>query len=194
MFGLIPESFHDAAAEQEYVSKFSRLLEYLGKLREKEDANATLDIKIVSNTDDKELEGDEVLKARRGTADSMVRFTVQLRKGKRDPFEWLEIAIDSIFDTSRSYRIMFNWLVASSAKVEAQIQLLHRRCAQFGLHLISFPQTTISPNLYIHAVSHAQYSSNLARKSWAHRGRSSLRFLLSFASGTRIRLPAWMKY
>lgn len=153
MFGLIPESFSNADTEQEYTSKFSRLLEYLGKLREKEDSNATLDVKIVTSADAKGEQGDELLTARRGTADSMRRFNVQLKKRKRDPFEWLEIAIDSVFDTNRSYRIMFNWLVASSAKVEAQIQLLHRRCTQFGLRLIGLPQTTISPNLFLHAVS-----------------------------------------
>ena len=153
MFGLIPESFESAAAEEEYVSKFSTLLEYLGKLRDKEDSKEALDVKIVSNVDWAKPREDEVLSARRGRSNSMVTFTVQLRKGKRDPFEWLEMAIDSVFDTTRSYRIMFNWLVASSSKVEDKIQLLHRRCTQFGLNLISFPQTTVSSNLFLHAVS-----------------------------------------
>lgn len=153
MFGLIPESFKDLSAEQEYISKFKRLVEYLGKLREKEDAKSGLEIKIISSQDEKEDKGGDVLGARHGTADSMIRFTVQLRKaGKREPFEWVEIGVDSIFDTSSSYRIMFNWLVASSTKVEAQVQLLHRRCTQFGLRLISFPQTTIAKNLFLHAV------------------------------------------
>jgi hypothetical protein len=153
VFGLIPDSFKDLNAEQEYISKFRRLVEYLGKLREKEDSESSLDIKIVSSTDEKEDNGDEVLKAGRGTSDSMIRFTVQLRKGKREPFEWIEIAVDSKFDTGSSYRIMFNWLVASSNKVEAQVQLLHRRCTQFGLNLISFPNTTVAKNLFLHAVS-----------------------------------------
>jgi hypothetical protein len=153
VFGLIPESFKDLNAEQEYISKFRRLVEYLGKLREKEDSESSLDIKIVSSTDEKEDNGDEALKTRRSTSDSMIRFSVQLRKGKRDPFEWIEIAVDSKFDTASSYRIMFNWLVASSTKVEAQVQLLHRRCTQFGLNLIGFPNTTISNNLFLHAVS-----------------------------------------
>jgi hypothetical protein len=156
MFGLIPESFQDVGTEQEYIAKFSRLVEYLGKLREKEDSQSSLNINIVSSVDEKLDGGGDLWKVRRGTSDTMLRFTVQLsksRKGKRDPFEWIEIAVDSVFDTARSYRIMFNWLVASSAKVETQVQLLHRRCTQFGLHLISFPQTTISTNLFVHAVS-----------------------------------------
>ena len=154
MFGLIPGAFKDTNEEQEYIAKFKRLVEYLGKLRDKEESQSSLDIKIISSTDEKEDIGGEILKTRRSTSDAMVRFTVQLRKGKkREPFEWTEIAIDSKFDTTSSYRIMFNWLVASSTKVEAQVQLLHRRCTQFGLQLISFPQTTISKNLFLHAVS-----------------------------------------
>eukprot|EP00980_Cylindrotheca_fusiformis_P010443 scaffold2322_cov135-Cylindrotheca_fusiformis.AAC.2 len=150
MFGLIPESFQDREAEEAYVSKFSRLVEYLGKLREKEDENQTLDIKIVRRADGNNIETQDA-NAKRVSSDAMVRFAVQLRRRKRDPFEWLEIAIDSTFDTRRSYRITFNWLVASTSKIDAQIQLLHRRCTQFGLRLICFPQTTISPNLYLHA-------------------------------------------
>lgn len=152
MFGLIPEAFKDPGAEQEYVSRFQRLLEYLGKLREKDVAETPLNVKIVSSADAKVVV-DDIFKVRRTTEDSMVKFTIPLRKGKRDPFEWMEIAVGSTFNTASSYRIMFNWLVASSAKVETQVQLLHRRCAQFGLQLISFPQTTISRDLFLHTVS-----------------------------------------
>ena len=151
-FGLIPDRFKDSSSEQEYISKFLRLKEYLGKLREKDVSNSPLSITIRSSAEDKLIARDEVLRSRRGTSDSMVRFTVQLRKGKRDPFEWIEISVDSTFDTSRSYRIMFNWLVASSGKVETQVQLLHRRCSQYGLQLISFPHSSISRNLFIHPV------------------------------------------
>ena len=154
MFGLIPESFNSPEAEQDYVAKFERLVEYLEKLREREDSSeSSLDIKIVSTADEPNYKTEDVSKARRGISESMIRFTVQLRKGKRDPFEWIEMAVDSTFDTTRSYRIMFNWLVASSAKVETQIQLLQRRCTQFGLQLISFPQTTVDSNLFLHPVS-----------------------------------------
>jgi hypothetical protein len=150
---VIPDEFKDVVSEQEYIAKFQRLVEYLSKLREKEDPHDDLDIKIVSSADEKLNRRDEVMAARRGTSDAMVRFTVQLRKGKRDPFEWIEIAVDSTFDTARSYRIMLNWLVASSAKVETQVQLLHRRCTQYGLQLTSFPQATISRNLFLNPVS-----------------------------------------
>lgn len=152
MFGLIPGVFKDREAELDYIAKFQRLLEYLGKLREKDVAESPLNIEIVSSVDKKST-FEDIYKVRRPSEDSMVKFTILLRKGKRDPFEWMEIALGSIFDTSSSYRIMFNWLVASSAKIETQVQLLHRRCTQFGLHLISFPQTTISRDLFLHTVS-----------------------------------------
>jgi hypothetical protein len=153
MFGLIPQHFKTVDQEDEYVSKFQKLLSYLEKMREKDASK--LDVPIVTSTNRNQIGKEDVshMKTKRDMTDSMIRFSVQLLRGKRDPFEWIEIAIDPTFDTCKSYRIMFNWLVASSAKVEAQLQLLQRRCTQFGLKLISFPQTTVSWNLFLHAVS-----------------------------------------
>jgi hypothetical protein len=152
MFGFIPENFKDSEAEQEYVARFQRLLDYLGKLREKEEAHSPLNVRIVLKAETEEVV-DDIFKVRRSAEDRMIKFTIPLRKGKRDPFEWMEVALGATFDTTSSYRIMFNWLVASSAKVETQVQLFHRRCTQFGLHCISLPQTTISRDLFLHTVS-----------------------------------------
>ena len=155
-FGLIPEAFKNIEAEEEYVSKFQKLLLYLEKLRDKD---SKLNVKIVkSGMRTKKNTQDDITKARHDMTENMIRFPVQLLRGKKDPFEWIEIAISSTFDTSKSYRIMFNWLVASSAKVEAQLQLLQRRFTQFGLNFIGFPQTTLSWDLFIHAVS---FTSNV---------------------------------
>lgn len=156
MFGLIPENFKDQEAEQEYVTRFQRLLDYLGKLREKDAHESPLNVRIVKNADEQVVTSDEIFKVRRPSEDYMIKFIIPLRRGKRDPFEWMEVALGATFDTRSSYRIMFNWLVASSAKVETQVQLFHRRCTQFGLHLISFPQTTISRDLFLHTVSNAR--------------------------------------
>lgn len=154
MFGLIPESFSDVESEEKYVAKFKRLLEYLERLREKDGSTSTpLNINIKTSADKSKNMSNYAFRGRRDMTDSMLRFTVQLMRGKKDTFEWVEMAINQTFDTSKSYRIIFNWLVASSAKVENQITLLQRRCTQFGLKLIAFPQTTVSWNLYIHAVS-----------------------------------------
>lgn len=149
MFGIIPDTIKSSQEEAEYVSKFQRLLEYLGKLRDKDSATEPLQVKVISNGVESG-QSDDIFRTRSPTEDSMKKFTIQLKKGTRDPFEWIEIAIDSTLQTSRSYRIMFNWLVASSAKVEAQVQLLSRRCTQFGLQLMSFPQTSISRDLFLH--------------------------------------------
>jgi hypothetical protein len=80
---------------------------------------------------------------------SMVRFYIQLRTGKRDNLEWMEVALDATVDTSWSYRIMFDWLVASSGKVDTQVQLLQRRCTQYGLRLILLPRVTYLKNVYL---------------------------------------------
>jgi DEPDC5 protein C-terminal region len=150
MFGVIPENFKgDRSAEDAYEAKFRRFLEYLEKLRDKDESKARLDIKFVTSVDKQNQEESKRMESTPGLArNSMARFYIQLRKGKRDTLEWMEVALDSTFDTSWSYRIMFNWLVASSGKVDTQVQLLARRCAQYGLKLVPFPQITVSRNSY----------------------------------------------
>jgi hypothetical protein len=154
MFGLIPETFKTSEDEEEYVSKFRKLLSYLEKLRDNDDSKLNLNVDIVTTKTKKEKNKRDFVKTRQDMTDTMIRFPVQLLRGKKDPFEWIEVAISATFDTSTSFRIMFNWLVASSAKVDTQVQLLQRRFKNFGLEFISFPQTTVSWDLFLHAVSH----------------------------------------
>lgn len=151
MFGIIPENFHgNAKAEEAYVTKFRRLLEYFEKLRPKDESTSPLDIKFITSKERATAKNVERIESTPGLArNSMHRFYVQLRKGQRDNLEWIEIAVDSTFDTSWSYRIMFSWLVASAGKVDTQIQLLQRRCTQYGLNLIPTPQITVSKNVYL---------------------------------------------
>jgi hypothetical protein len=153
MFALIPERLADKTEEQNYVDKFQKLLEYLNKLRESDETEGGLDVQIVTSDDEQVDPREQVTSVRREAADMMKRLTVQLRKGKRDPYEWLDIAVEPTFDTRRSYRIMIQWLVASSSKVESQVQLIQRRCTQYGLKLISMPQLSISPNIFLNPVS-----------------------------------------
>ena len=154
MFGLIPEVFKNAEAEEEYVSKFQKLVSYLEKLRDNDGSKEKLNVEIVTSKTREEKKKPDFAKTRKDMTDTMIRFPVQLLRGKKDPFEWIEVAISATFDTSMSFRIIFNWLVASSAKVETQVQLLQRRFKNFGLKFISFPQTTVSWDLFLHAVSH----------------------------------------
>uniref|UniRef100_A0A7R9WM87 Uncharacterized protein n=1 Tax=Craspedostauros australis TaxID=1486917 RepID=A0A7R9WM87_9STRA len=46
---------------------------------------------------------------------------------------------------------MFSWLVASSAKVEAQLQMVKRRCSQYGLNLTTFPHISVSEDPFLNA-------------------------------------------
>ena len=147
MFGLMPPKFSTPDDEQDYIAKFKRLSDYLCKLRETD--SATDEIKIISSADCQQ----NLFETRTVTGiDWMRRSVVQLRKGKHDPFEWIELATDYDFSTRKSYRIVFNWLAASSGKVDTQVQLLHRRCTQYGLTLIPFPQTSISRDLLLNPV------------------------------------------
>jgi hypothetical protein len=150
MFGLIPPKFSTLESEQEYVAKFKRLCDYLCKLTDSD--KETFDVKITSSADPLPslYESTDVT-----GFESMRRSTVQLRKGEKDhPFEWIELATDSEFSTSKSYRILIHWLAASSSKVETQVQLLHRRCTQYGLSacLTVFPQTSISRDTLLNPV------------------------------------------
>ena len=149
MFGIIPDKFEDATKEQEYIAKFGRLLEYLNKLRDSADGSDPLDIKIVSREDmARSSTGPD--ESTPGIArNAMQRFYVRLRKGKGDSMEWMEVVVDNTFNTSWSYRIMFHWLVAGAKKVEAQVQLLQRRCTQFGLTLIQFPQISVTKDVFL---------------------------------------------
>ena len=148
-FELIPPKVTDDVAEQEYIEKFKRLLEYLGKLREKDDASDDLAVEIVTRKDEHPDMLVELKNARLGTTEKMKRFKIRLCKGQKVTYEWVEVSLDSVFDTNRTYRIMFNWLVASTSKVEAHVQLVQRRCVQYGLELISSPQVCISRDLFL---------------------------------------------
>lgn len=148
---LIPQDFkQNKPLEKEYIVKFQRLLEYFNKLREKETATTpALDIRIVTSSDDDISENGNIASTPGIARNSMQRFYVELRKRKSDPYEWMEVVVDSTFHTMWSYRIMFHWLVASPGKVDAQIQVFQRRCSQFGLELIPFPQITVSRNSFL---------------------------------------------
>ena len=153
MFALIPARHANKTEEQAYVEKFQKLLDYLNKLRESDDSEEGLDVQIFSSDDKRVDPLTWVPLVRREAADMMKRITVQLRKGKRDLYEWVDIAVDPSFDTKRSYRIIVQWLAASSSKVETQLQLLQRRCTQYGLKLVSIPQLSITPDLFLNPVS-----------------------------------------
>lgn len=145
MFRILPDEniMNDPKKEADYVKKFQRLLDYIGK----QFLDITPDqmgIKIVTTAD-----AEEETNKKRMSFDNK-HFRVPLKKGSAKRNQWLEMLIDSTFDTRTSYKIMLNWLVASAVQVGAQVKLLQRRCAQYGLRLISFPQDSVTGGVQLH--------------------------------------------
>jgi hypothetical protein len=123
MFAVVPDRFESHEDEAQFVSKFQRLLEYLNKLRDRvDDSKDQLDVKIVTSAD-RHREPSVPVSSTVGVEGGMHRFYVRLRKGKQDKLEWMEVVIDKTLNTMWSYRIMFHWLVAGSAKIENQVQV-----------------------------------------------------------------------
>ena len=112
MFAILPDRFNDVESENAYVDKFKKLLAYFEKLRAKEETKTPLKVKITTSQDKKEQgQGRPSVLSTPGIAgNSMVRFYVPFRKGGRELFEYLEVSIDSTFNTAWSYRIIFNWV------------------------------------------------------------------------------------
>jgi len=149
-FGLIPPKLADSEAEKLYIEKFKNFLDYLGKLREKDEVNSELGVQIITNEDKPVSDSAKVTrKIRKGTIEEMKSLIIKLQKRKKDMYEWVEVAIDPVFEVSRNYRIVLHWLIASTGKVENLLQQLQRRCTQFGLEMTTFPETSISRNLLI---------------------------------------------
>lgn len=144
-FRVIPDPFKDSKGEQEYVQKLHRLIEFLEKL-----AQVKLRIKISSSEGN--CVRDENLNSSRGS-NSLTRFIVQVRKTKRDKYEWMEVVVNSNVDTKRAFRISFNWLVASSIKIEAHVHLLIRRCSKYNLNLVTAATASLHSDMYLHPVS-----------------------------------------
>jgi hypothetical protein len=130
MFAVIPDRFENEAEEKQYVAKIQRLLEYLNKLRDRGESSDSLDIKVISSVE-RQRDPSIPVESTPGVEHAgMQRFYVRLRKGKMDKSEeWMEIVVDTTFDTLWSYRIMFHWLVAGSAKVETQVQVGGRKAS-----------------------------------------------------------------
>uniref|UniRef100_A0A7S2NVW8 Uncharacterized protein n=1 Tax=Leptocylindrus danicus TaxID=163516 RepID=A0A7S2NVW8_9STRA len=156
-FGLIPDSNMSEEKETEYIHNFQLLLNYLNK-QIGEDAEEQIYIKVVRTSDSKdssELSPGRVENKRRNASQShrsmnrMKRYTIKLSKGK-EKYQWMVIVMGASFYTKRSYHISFHWLVASGSKIDAQVQMLKRRCSQYGLRLITFPQYSKSANLRLH--------------------------------------------
>jgi len=125
-FVIIPDSFVDSHEEKEYASKFLRLVEYFNKIKSKGSKKINIEMHTSKGAGPKTSSGNK-------------HFVVDLRKKKDDTNEWMELIHDSTCDTQRTFRITIQWLVAVASKIDQQAQLLHRRCSQYGLKLVSVP-------------------------------------------------------
>ena len=125
-FVILPDPFTNQSEESEYSSKFQRLVEYFKKLQKK--GTSTVEIETFL-TDDRASNASKRKKS----------FIVDLRRRSSDKYEWCEIVYDANMCVRRTFRITIQYLVAVGSKIDQQAQLLHRRCAQYGLNLIRVP-------------------------------------------------------
>ena len=128
-FVIIPDLFVDADGENEYLAKFQRFVEYLGKIHPAKDEAKNFSIELLTASSD--------VSPKASSEDK--RFTVDLRKKRDDKYEWMELVHDSNCDTRRTFRLTIQWLVCVASKIDQQAQLLHRRCSQYGLKLVCVP-------------------------------------------------------
>lgn len=160
-FGLIPDSNMSEDKETEYIQNFQRILDYLNK-QIGDDAEERIYIKIVRTSDGKDSSevppsksSVHVENRRRNVSQShrsmnrTKRYTIKLSRGK-EKYQWMVVVMGASFYTKRTYHISFHWLVASGSKIDVQVQMLKRRCSQYGLRLITLPQYSKSANLRLH--------------------------------------------
>lgn len=139
-FLIIPDQFTDSKGENEYLIKFQRLVEYLGKFQQKDDTKSvSIELITSSDADPKASSGDK-------------RFVVDLRKKREDKYEWMELVHDSNFDTRRTFRITIQWLVAVASKIDQYAKNLQRRCSQYGLKLVSVPHFSCLRSCFMNPV------------------------------------------
>lgn len=146
-YRIIPDNFEDSAGEEEFIKKIRRLLEFIDK-----QVKQPSGIQIISSTNRQSDSNMNQKGTKHKSLGITTSFRVPLDKGKRDKCEWMEIVMEKAFDTKRTFRIMFHWLVASAIKVEAQVQLFARRCILYGLRLVQFPQLSLSSSILLHPV------------------------------------------
>lgn len=139
-FCIIPDKFHDQKSEQAYIMKAQKFLEFLERLAKQKD----LGVQIVStNSHLHEKDGAQ----KRQDENDWTNFIVHARK--RERHEWFELSIGRSFDTRRTYRIEFKWVVASASKIEAHLTMLQRRCSQYKLNLVVVSAMSSASDLFL---------------------------------------------
>ncbi len=130
-FLIVPEDFENAKDEEGFIRKAKRFIDILERL-----ASKKLNIEFESSM----MESGQKIERKTET----VSFIIHSRKQGR--YEWIEVTVNKVWKTTRSFRVGFKWLVAGAIKVEAQIHMMQRRCTQFGLTFILAPDYTTNSN------------------------------------------------
>ena len=145
-FCIIPDQFSDQHGEEVFTKKMKRFIEFLEKVAQKE-----LQIQISSvagKTQNNLVSIGDSKKKKKGIRDPETLDFI-LHNRKRDKYEWIEFAVNKVWDTRMTFRIVLKWLVSSAIKVDAQIQMIQRRTSQYGLHLVTVPDFSAKSNLYL---------------------------------------------
>ncbi|GMH53072.1 hypothetical protein TL16_g01366 [Triparma laevis f. inornata] len=154
LFALVPEVSENSkgmeADVEEYKEKFKRLLDYLSQRCGQQIA---VDMVGVSNPLGGGGGGGERPSRRKETKREHRNIILPLAEKKRrnKRYEWAVMQLGANFNPRRVFRISFQWLVASSPRIETEVKSLLRKCVQFGLTLHQFPETSISSSLFLHA-------------------------------------------
>jgi hypothetical protein len=142
-FCIIPDHFSNESGEDALLKKIHRFIEFLEKIAKKD-----LNIQVVSSGHNSR----SVEKI--APKDNQMKFIIHNRK--KDKYEWIEVAASAIFDTRKSFRIIFKWLVSSAIKVDAQVQALQRRCSQYGLQLVEVPEISVRSNVFLNPLRYPE--------------------------------------
>ena len=143
-FCIIPDKFKDQKGEEAYITKAKKFLHYLENLAKEQ----TLDIPILSTNSQKSESS-----SKKPLPRNLTDFIVHARK------QWFELAVGRSFDTRKTYRVIFKWLVASAIKVEAHITTLQRRCSQYKLNLVAIPEMSMYSNISLNPLKRPEHIS-----------------------------------
>ena len=119
--------------EKIYTEKMEKLISYLSKNLIKNDVKVTFQTRSDNPPN----------------TESSKWYKVMIDKKKTTNLEWMQIKVDSVYHTERTFGIVFAWLVASAHNIETIINLVQRRCLDYGLELICVPQASLSGSMYL---------------------------------------------
>lgn len=123
----------DEKLEKTYTEKMEKLIAYLSKYLIKKDVKVTFKTRSDAYSDEENSQW----------------YKVPIDRKKTLNLEWMQICIDTAYYTDKTFGLVFGWLVASAHHIETIINLVQRRCLEYGLDFICVPQTSLNSNMYL---------------------------------------------